>query len=95
MNDQPVLLARAESESQSVVVGTGRERDVLDLQASGLVDRDWYGRAYNDPAGIDAVAHYLDHGAREGRLPNPYFATEWYLRQNPDVGMTGQNPLLL
>ena len=94
MNDQPVLLGRTGSESQSLVIPTGRDRDVLDLQASGLVDADWYGRAYNDPPGIDAVVHFLDHGAREGRLPNPYFATEWYLRQNPDVGMTGQNALL-
>ena len=94
MNDQPVLLARAGSESQSVVAVTGRDRDVIELQASGLVNAEWYGRAYNDPTGIDAVVHFLDHGAREGRLPNPYFATEWYLRQNPDVGMTGQNPLL-
>ncbi len=71
-----------------------RVRDHADLLASGLVDAVWYGAAYADPEGLDPVGHFLDHGAREGRLPNPYFATEWYLRNNPDVGLLGQNPLL-
>ena len=94
MNDQPAQLATTEAESQSLVQPSGRDRDLAELVASHLVDPEWYGRAYSDPPGIDPVAHYLDHGAREGRLPNPYFATEWYLRQNPDVGVIGQNPLL-
>ncbi len=92
VNDQPVRLALADGAGQSQ--GGLPERDREDLRASGLVDADWYARAYVDPEGIDPVAHYLEFGAREGRLPNPYFATEWYLRQNPDVGMRGQNPLL-
>jgi len=94
MNDQTVYIARAEAETQSLAAPSPRERDLADLLASGLVDPDWYGRAYTDPPGIDPVVHYLDHGAREGRLPNPYFATDWYLRQNPDVGVLGHNPLL-
>ena len=94
MNDQTVHLARAEADTQSLAAPSLRDRDLADLLASGLVDPDWYGRAYADPPGIDPVVHYLDHGAREGRLPNPYFATEWYLRQNSDVGVRGLNPLL-
>ena len=95
MNDQPTRLSASEAAAQSPApVPVGRERDLMELAASGLVDAAWYGQAYNDPPEIDPVAHFLDHGAREGRLPNPYFATEWYLRQNPDVGMGGHNPLL-
>lgn len=95
MNDQPARLSAAEAAGQSTVpMPSGRERDLIELAASGLVDAAWYGQAYSDPPEIDPVAHFLDHGAREGRLPNPYFATEWYPRQNPDAGMGGHNPLL-
>lgn len=45
-------------------------------------------------AGISPVAHYLEHGWREGRDPHPYFANDWYLQQNPDVLRTGINPLV-
>ena len=95
MNDQPVRPAGSEAQGLSPApLHGGRERDLTELAASGLVDAQWYAQAYNDPPGIDPVEHFLDHGAREGRLPNPYFATEWYLRQNPDVGLGGHNPLL-
>jgi hypothetical protein len=69
---------------------------LLDLQAlrdSGLVEAGWYHSGGVAPGG-DAVLHYLEHGAREGRLPNPYFATDWYLLQNPDVVRAGMNPLV-
>ncbi len=94
MNDLPIHAPRGETDALSSPVQGARDRDLAELRASGLVDATWYAAAYDDPAGIDPHAHYLDYGAREGRLPNPYFATEWYLRQNPDVGLTGQNPLL-
>ncbi|HEY2132634.1 MAG TPA: hypothetical protein VGH36_06630 [Acetobacteraceae bacterium] len=42
----------------------------------------------------DPALHFLEDGWREGRWPNPYFDTNWYLRENPDVARAGTNPLL-
>ncbi len=41
----------------------------------------------------DAAMHYLLHGAKEGFDPGPFFSTNGYLRQNPDVAQRGMNPL--
>jgi SAM-dependent methyltransferase len=41
----------------------------------------------------DAAMHYLLHGANEGLDPGPFFSTNGYLRQNPDVAQSGMNPL--
>ncbi|MGJ0395948.1 MAG: methyltransferase domain-containing protein [Methylocystis sp.] len=41
----------------------------------------------------DAAMHYLLHGAKEGFDPGPFFSTDGYLRQNPDVARKGMNPL--
>ncbi|MFO1102172.1 MAG: class I SAM-dependent methyltransferase [Methylocystis sp.] len=41
----------------------------------------------------DAAMHYLLHGANEGVDPGPFFSTNGYLRQNPDVAQKGMNPL--
>jgi hypothetical protein len=74
--------------------GVSAEFAVAELRASGLVDIEWYRAAYDDPPALDAVSHYLMHGAAEGRLPNRYFDTDWYLQQNPQVRRAGINPLL-
>lgn len=62
---------------------------------SGLFDRNWYLQCYPDVAaeGADPVAHYLRHGAIEGRDPNPCFSSAWYLSNYPDVAERGINPL--
>jgi hypothetical protein len=44
--------------------------------------------------GLDPLAHYLAHGAVQGRNPHPLFDDEWYLAQNPDVALAEVNPLL-
>lgn len=57
---------------------------------------DWY-LAHNPDvggAGADPWRHYLRHGWREGRDPNPMFDTAWYLDRHPDVRAAGVNPLL-
>ena len=66
------------------------------LRRSGLFFSDWYLDRNPDvkAAGIDPLVHYLAHGAREGRNPNPLFVSAWYLRANPDVASSGINPLL-
>ena len=43
------------------------------LKESGLVDGEWYRKAYDDvgSSGADPYVHYLQFGVREGRLPMP------------------------
>nr|WP_256363873.1 glycosyltransferase [Hyphomicrobium sp. 99] len=66
------------------------------LSRSGLFDRDWYLRQYDDvrASRIEPVAHYILCGAFEGRNPNRVFDTAYYLKTNPDVYASGLNPLL-
>ena len=73
-----------------------REEVVRIIRESGLVDERWYGETYRDVAdgGLDPVAHYVDHGADEGRNPNSHFDTRWYLKTYADVRAAGVNPLL-
>ena len=39
--------------------------------------------------GTDALAHFGAFGWREGRDPNAFFDTSWYLATNPDVAASG------
>jgi len=43
---------------------------------------------------MDALEHYIKIGAEHGFWPNPWFETEFYLANNPDVKDAGLNPLL-
>ena len=62
---------------------------------STLFDTVFYDRTYLDVfhAGADALSHYNSFGRREGRDPNAFFSTSWYLSLNPDVRASGANPL--
>jgi len=72
----------------------GRFRDERTIiSESGLVDAEWYLRNYPDVVEIP-VDHYVRAGASEGRDPNPMFSTKAYLKLNPDVAISGMNPLL-
>jgi len=66
------------------------------IAASGLFDDNWYLDQYPDVrnAGADPLAHYLHHGAAEGRDPNPLFDSDWYLTHNSNVRAAGINPLV-
>lgn len=57
-------------------------------------DRDYYLAKYADISAsqIDPVWHYLDHGWRENRDPNPSFSTKFYIENNPDIVAAGLNP---
>ncbi len=64
--------------------------------ADPLVDYAYY-YAHNPDvkaAGVDASAHYLTYGWKEGRDPSALFDTNYYLTQNPDVKAAGVDPLL-
>lgn len=65
------------------------------LRGSPLLDADFYLDRYPDVrvAGIDPLRHYVDHGAREGRWPNPWFDTRWYRRRHQPEG-DESNPLV-
>jgi lipopolysaccharide biosynthesis protein len=67
-----------------------------DLRESGLFDEVFYRSTYRELAGgqHDPIAHYVRHGAREGRLANPLFSPNFYLERNPDVAARGVEPLL-
>src|SRR5437667_313004 len=59
-----------------------------------LFDRDWYLEKYPDVAasGVEAELHYRRHGIEQGRDPNRYFATSWYLAANREA-IGHMNPL--
>lgn len=57
-----------------------------------LVDPGWYRSAYPEVAG-DPVRDYFECGWRQGRDPNAWFATRWYVDQNPEAGEADQSPL--
>ncbi|NYZ17764.1 hypothetical protein HL658_34910 [Azospirillum sp. RWY-5-1] len=61
-----------------------------------LVDEDWYRSAYPDvaAAGVAPAVHYVHHGWRERRDPNPWFSTSGYLSAYPDVAEAKLCPLL-
>lgn len=71
----------------------GRDRRHLaTIRAAAEFDPDWYRATYPDVAarGMDPAAHFLRHGAREGRNPGPEFDTLRYYDANPDVLEAGQ-----
>lgn len=70
------------------------DADRVAMEASGLFDAEWYLATYRDLVGHDPMTHFCLHGIKEGRRPNPYFVTDWYLRENPDMQRSGVNPLL-
>lgn len=58
-----------------------------ELQASPLFDSGWYCRTYIDLQHhrIEALEHYWEVGAYEGRDPGPNFSTSGYLARYPEV----------
>ncbi|MFA6222555.1 MAG: glycosyltransferase [Desulfomonilaceae bacterium] len=44
-------------------------------------------------SGIDPIIHYLKEGAAQGRNPNPWFDTSFYMSTHPGVVSVGINPL--
>lgn len=69
------------------------EVDSALIRASGQFDEAFYRLANPDlPADIDSIAHYCEHGWREGRDPSPRFSTRHYLNSNPGIREGGVNP---
>jgi hypothetical protein len=76
-------------------VTSGPPPGKLGPAGSALVDDLFYDSVYHDVylAGVDPEQHYAQYGWKEGRNPDPYFNTNYYLSQNPDVKAAGVNPL--
>ena len=64
-------------------------------QNLSVFDPAWYLSQNPDVAanGVEPLAHYLQHGFKEGRKPHPLFDPGWYLSENPDVAADGLEPL--
>jgi hypothetical protein len=64
----------------------GFPNDIELIRASSLFDEKWYLERNPDvrAAGVDALTHYIGHGAAEGRAPNPWFYSDRYFARNAD-----------
>lgn len=65
------------------------------IKESRLFDENWYLEKYGPQvgAGTDAVRHYIESGARQGKRPHPLFDVEWYATENPDASQSQFTPL--
>ncbi len=73
-----------------------RGRDERLIAVSGLFDEPWYLTNNPDAAHFPggALRHFLLHGGRELRDPNPYFDSAWYCQNRPDFDRDQSNPLV-
>ena len=67
-----------------------------EISRSHLFDEDYYLRTYPDvaAAGVNALQHFILHGAGEGRNPNSVFNTAFYLKSCAVPVDRIENPLL-
>jgi hypothetical protein len=82
--------------SGAIGAKSSRKRQLQLLYNSPLFDTNWYLARYTDveAAKLDPAAHFLDHGAAEGRSPSAAFHGPSYLNRYPDVLEAGLNPLI-
>ncbi|MGF7118939.1 hypothetical protein [Methanobacterium oryzae] len=66
------------------------------IKSNYLLDTDYYLKNNADVkrSGLDPVLHYIYHGFKEGRKPNPSFDGKYYLEINSDVKNSNLNPLV-
>lgn len=58
-------------------------------------DEAYYLKKYADiGTDVDAFAHYIQIGWREGRDPSAEFCTSFYLLNSPDIAESGHNPFV-
>ncbi|WP_187272505.1 hypothetical protein [Methylobacterium sp. WL9] len=80
------------------LTGRRKEAPLVQVQPVGMpgFDADFYLAHNPDVAasGADPLAHYLEHGWREGREPSMGFNGQRYLALNPDVQAANVNPLV-
>lgn len=66
------------------------------IKKNNLLDIGYYLNNNNDIkiSGRDPIMHYIFHGYKENRNPNPKFNGEYYLKKYPDVEKSHLNPLV-
>lgn len=64
--------------------------DINLISDSGLFDIDWVVQQNPDLIGLNPIEHYCVWGYKEGRNPNRYFDTQWYMSTHKVV----VNPLV-
>ena len=66
------------------------------IKKNNLFDIGYYLKKNPDlrATGKDRFLHYLYHGYKENRKPNPNFDTEYYIKSNLDVQKLDINPLV-
>ena len=66
------------------------------IKKSNSLDIGFYLNKYPDIklSGMDPVLHYIYHGFKEGKKPNPKFDGEYYLKKYSDVRNSNLNPLV-
>jgi glycosyltransferase involved in cell wall biosynthesis len=66
------------------------------IKKNGLIDIGYYLKNYRDVrlSGMDPLLHYLYHGFKEGKKPNPTFDGNYYLQRYNDVRSSNINPLV-
>ena len=81
---------RRTAKSPALEVPSYKVRAVIEPE----FDRSYYLRKQQDVASakLDPLSHYVDHGWRESRDPNPLFGSSYYLAANADVADSGLNP---
>jgi len=77
-------------------IGSQHFAQISEIATAQIFDAAWYGRRYRltELSNLGLVSHYLREGTPRGFFPNPLFDTGFYLRSNPEICATGENPLL-
>lgn len=70
--------------------------DIDMVSESALFDAGWYLERYIDlqQASIEPLEHFYSAGTSEQRDPGPHFSLSGYCRRYPEVGASGQHPLV-
>ena len=84
----------SEDRKPTPVFAPPKSRKEVEALVSTEFDASYYRSKYTDVrrAGLDPLAHYIDHGWRERRNPTPLFNTSFYLASNDDVAASNINP---
>ncbi|NHN85312.1 hypothetical protein GOB93_11750 [Acetobacter musti] len=87
-------LSQKEGNKSTIRTVSRSARDEEIIRNSGLFDEEFYYNTYPDVkiAQLDAVKHYISHGAAEGRCPNADFDTGIYMEIFRREISPGENP---
>jgi hypothetical protein len=70
--------------------------DIALINASGLFDEEFYLNYYPDVRsnGYSGIAHYMNYGACELRIPSQFFDPVAYMSNNDDITSANANPIV-